>query len=326
MNTVRIRPIFVLLGLLLAGPAAAQPRFGAFISGGHLCDMIASPHYATTRGQWDARGVPLSYLVGFVSFDAMPGYDELEVLPGQTVTRIEANLECAWREGAAVLLNWGRHPWVDASGQPAYATGSLTTLYPPHEGYYRLYAWANALARWTAKGDGRVVYLIPFPEANGPWTPYYTADPGLYRDAHGMIEWIMRYYAPAVRVAWGPWLMATHGVAWKAYAPGTYHTLAPSLYAGGNCGGESTLYSYDVGIAGPLAELRAFGKPIILAQTGVHADPPTAQAWAEEFHRRVATEPGVVGVAWWDPAPADPACGFKVADWTRVLRSLDWRQ
>lgn len=252
---------------LTAPPPVTQPRlFGAYVYGGVWSGM--GPVEALER----ALDYPLDIVHWFMNWD----------------TPFDARLVAsAAQQGRRPLISWEPHR------QPVSAIAA---------GHYDDYlrAWAQGAAAY-----GEVIYLRPFPEMNGDWTPWNGDAPALVTAWQRMVTLFRQEGAHNVKWVFSPNITdepRTLENRFERYYPGEAYVdvLALDGYNWGTARPWSTWRSFEEIFAEPYERIAQLGpQPVWIAEVASTEIGGDKAAWVKEMLATSAF-PRLEAIVWFN--------------------------
>lgn len=183
--------------------------------------------------------------------------------------------------------------------------------------------WAGQVRSWLARGEGRSVFIAPFQEMNGTWTPY-GGDPVHIRIAFRKVVDTFRTMGmdeTQVRFVFAPNSTSTRYRMVDYYPGGTYvDVVGMSAYNFGPSLDRWTTVpeTFDAG----LAELSRIAptKPILITQVGASPIDGSQPFWLADMFRALTADPRVVGFVYFN---FDKETDWRI--WTGITVSDGWR-
>lgn len=302
----RIGVLIVSTLALLNGHGGAEPPLllGTYPHADHLDRAIGA--VVDVERATRPHGLPITLAGDFVSFQT---------------TVVFALLDQAWRHGYLPFVNVEPVVGGVVLTSQAVAAGAADR---------EIDTWAAAYRSWAMLGAGRVAYVAPMQEMNGPWVAYF-GDPTSYRTAFRRV--VERVHAAGVPRAAIRWVFAPNGGSPAGHEFERYYPGDDVVDAVGFSGFNQVGCAPDVPWETPhqaalqyLPRMRAMapGRPLFLTQTGVGPAPEyEREIWAIELLAALRAEQ--VGVIWFDRT-AGPSTGcdfrFTPAAWARVAAAL----
>lgn len=176
--------------------------------------------------------------------------------------------------------------------------------------------WIDALKQWLDRGDGRKVFIAPFPEMNGDWPPY-GEEPTNFKKSFVRLQDMFedKGILDSAAVSWvfAPNGWSKSGHEFERYYPGDplVDVVGVSAYNFGYCPIDPSKQQwdrYDKAIKPFLDRMRAMApsKPIFLTQTGTVKLGPNGfsetlkDEWLVEVFSTLSDYPGFRGVLYFN--------------------------
>jgi hypothetical protein len=184
--------------------------------------------------------------------------------------------------------------------------------------------WVAQVKAWLDRGEGRSLFVAPFQEMNGTWTPY-GGDPANFKIAYRKVVDAFRNAGvdeTQVRFVFAPNSFSTRPYRIANYYPGgtlvdvvgmSAYNMGPSLDRW-----ISVRETMDAG----LAELRRVAprKPIIISQVGSSPIEGDQVSWLWEMFMYLTADPQVIGFVYFN---FNKETDWRV--WTGISLSDGWR-
>jgi beta-mannanase len=184
--------------------------------------------------------------------------------------------------------------------------------------------WAAQVKTWLDRGENRSLFVAPFQEMNGTWTPY-GGDPANFKIAYRKVVDAFRDMGvdeTRVRFVFAPDAQSSRPYRIADYYPGgpLVDVMGLSAYNFGPTLDRWTTVPETMDSA--LAELRAVGprKPIVIAQVGASPIDGSQVFWLQDMFRYLTADPQVVGFVYFN---FDKETDWRV--WTGATLSDGWR-
>ena len=167
-----------------------------------------------------------------------------------------------------------------------------------------LLRWAGQVKAWLDRGEGRSLFVAPFQEMNGTWTPY-GGDPRNFKIAYRKVVDAFDSLGvdeTQVRFVFAPNSFSTRPYRIADYYPGgtLVDVIGMSAYNFGPTLDRWTTVpeTMDAG----LAELRALAprKPIVIAQVGASPIEGSQDFWLGDMFRYLTADPQVIGFVYFN--------------------------
>jgi hypothetical protein len=184
--------------------------------------------------------------------------------------------------------------------------------------------WVSQVKAWLDRGEGRSLFVAPFQEMNGTWTPY-GGDPANFKIAYRKVVDAFRNAGideTQVRFVFAPNSFSTRPYRIAHYYPGgtLVDVVGMSAYNMGPTLDRwiSVRETMDAG----LAELRQVAprKPIIIAQVGSSPIEGDQVSWLWEMFTFLTRDPHVIGFVYFN---FNKETDWRV--WTGISLSDGWR-
>ncbi len=265
-------------------------------------------------------------LAGFYSAE-WESYDDLTALAEVTEKRVtfsgtfhDAAREPAWITDWILEQSWRAEatPFANVN-VPATARSVALGVYDED-----IRRWASQVKAWLDRGEGRSLFVAPFQEMNGTWTPY-GGDPANFKIAYRKVLDAFRDSGideTQARFVFAPNSFSTRPHRIADYYPGgpLVDVVAMSAYNFGPTLDRWTTVPETMD--GGLAELRAVAprKPIVIAQVGASPIDGSQVFWLQDMFRYLTDDPQVIGFVYFN---FDKETDWRV--WTGTSLSDGWR-
>ena len=184
--------------------------------------------------------------------------------------------------------------------------------------------WVTQVKAWLDRGEGRSLFVAPFQEMNGTWTPY-GGDPANFKIAYRKV--VDAFHDAGVDETRVRFVFAPNSFSTRPYRIAHY-------YPGGTLVDVVGMSAYNMGptldrwisvretMDAGLAELRRIAprKPIILAQVGSSPIDGDQVSWLWEMFTYLTDDPHVVGFVYFN---FNKETDWRV--WTGISLSDGWR-